>query len=355
MRYYAIRIHDKNGNLIVPDPTTRKFVANPRASATYTSHNGPQLIPGALNVELDIPSSTFANPQGGAHVRIWGVSLVELSQSSDLAYYSIEVLAGMKGAPALNQNAKPGQIVQGMIFQAYGNWHGVDQHLDLIIYPGPQIPIVNANIVLNWQKGQTLADALETALSSAFPNYELQVNISKITQDHTEAGHYRSVAALSAQVYELTKGYFDDSYPGVNITMAGNTIYVYDTATGANTRGNPIPIAFEDLIGQPTWIGPFTLTFQCPMRADIMIGDWIKLPTGIYPPFVQTAAGTAYPNAGPSMKSAFEGAFQVTEAHHYGNYREPDAASWNTTYTAIFPVKNKELISGHDLVPPNLV
>lgn len=352
MRYYQIRILNKQGQLLAPDPKSQLLVPNPGATATFTSHIGSQMIPGALNVELDIPAAPFAMPAGGAHVRVWGVGLPILSNASRLAYYTIEVLAGMKGDPDINRNAKAGQVLYGMIFQAYGNWTGVDQHLDLVVYPGATLPQLNAKIVFNWQAGQTLSDAIQQALESAFPSYTVNINISTIKQNHDEPATYGSVHAFAQQILEQTRGYFDSSYPGVQMTVSGNTIYVYDTANGASTEGNPLEIAFEDLIGQPTWIKPFDIAFQCPLRADIALGSWVRLPSGLYPPYVLATSHAAYPNAGPSVRSAFQGAFQIVQAHHYGNYRQADARSWNTTYWAAFPDKPHTEISGRDLTNP---
>ena len=45
------------------------------------------------------------------------------------------------------------------------------------------------------------------------------------------------------------------NYTGVQITYSGNTIIVYDgTSTSPGPTQIPVALAFQDLIGQPTWI-----------------------------------------------------------------------------------------------------
>jgi len=40
------------------------------------------------------------------------------------------------------------------------------------------------------------------------------------------------------------------------------------------------------------------------------------------------------PNAPAMSKVAFQGQFLVTEIHHYGSYRDPNADSWVTAFVA---------------------
>lgn len=123
----------------------------------------------------------------------------------------------------------------------------------------------------------------------------------------------------------------DKTHPGVLITLVGNKFTVYD----GTAPQKPIEVAFQDLIGQPTWIGPATITFKTVLRSDIGAGNLVKLPSGIITPYALTSQAAAYPGSPARSKLAFQGSFVIQEVHHYANFRQPDAESWNTTYTAV--------------------
>lgn len=359
MRYYEIKITDPSGSVLSTDPTSGRLVPSTTAQTTYQSHVNGVLDPGALGVEFDIPLAPFANPQGGAHIRIWGISLSALSQASDLnpvstKNYGIAVYGGMQAPFDLNKYAKPGLLASGIIFQSFGVWQGVDQHLDLVMYAGTTFPGMQANLTLNWKKGQTLSEALVACIQGSFPNVTIKANIQSIVANSDQQGTYSSIAALASHIQDITNSYFGPSYPGVNIYSNGQYVAIYDTATGTNTQADPIQLQFEDLIGQPTWISPFQVSFAAVMRSDIGVGDWIQFPAGLYPPYVLATAGAAYPGAGPSIKSAFQGVFVIKEVHHYGNFRDSDAAAWASVYVAAYASGDSIQISGHSVLPANL-
>jgi len=336
VRYYDIAITNRDGAVVTPDPTSGIFQAQ-GAATTFSSLSAGLNDAGALNVELDIVGYNFANFQGGSRLRVWGLGLPSLAQASNLAYYGISIAAGMRGAPDINQNAKAGTIAQGIIYQSYGNWQGVNQHLDLVLQPKPALLNLRANISFSWKAGDDLSAAIRSALSSAFPGFTLSINLRPIALAHDEAGHFDSLVAFAEDLQTLTSGFGDGSYPGVNVYVFGQTIYVYDTTSpSGSTPEAPLPVAFEDMIGQPTWITPTQLSFTCVLRGDFQIGDWVKFPAGIYPPYVLALPDAAYPGAPPASRSSFQGVFQLAEVHHYGNFRRPEAESWNTTYVANF-------------------
>ena len=132
MRYYKIVITDpSSGNVITPPGFDGLL-----GGASYTSFVNGQSLPGAWNVELDIPVIGAATPQGSAGARIWGISRQEISQANDLNGKNISIFGGMqKGLPLANP-AQSGLLVQGFIFQAFGNWIGTDMTLDFVINPG---------------------------------------------------------------------------------------------------------------------------------------------------------------------------------------------------------------------------
>ena len=128
-----------------------------------------QTLPGALNIEFDLPVYSFDAFEGQQFIRVWGVGLQMLGQAANLNGQNFQLYAGMqKGLPLANP-AQAGLIAQGQVFQAFGNWEGVNQTLDLIINPGLAGPGQTQNIAWNWTANTSLSGALSTTLNQAFP------------------------------------------------------------------------------------------------------------------------------------------------------------------------------------------
>ena len=308
---------------------------------SFTSHpNGPGQLPdpGALNLEIDLPVSQFHTPQGGGTFRLSGVGVRMIGQSANLNGQNVVLSAGMgKGLPLATAAYNAGQsgiILQGQIWQAWGNWTGTEQTLDFVIFPGDLTPA--GGVSFNWQAGQSLSSAIATSLTQAFPKYKQSINVAalQVPKGATQADTAMSLMDFARMLNDITRPVglkqFKD-YPGVTATTDGKTIYVFDrTAPPSKT----VKLAFQDLIGQPTWLGPTTITFQTVMRADIDVGDYITFPAGIVSPYAQLTAGAVGPNVPAQSKSVFQGTFAIVGMQHFGNFRQPDAASWNTTFRA---------------------
>jgi hypothetical protein len=309
MRYYKIRITDpKSGATVVE----------------YTSLNTlGQTIPGALNIELDIPVSNMAEPAGSAYVKIWGISLEQIGQAYDLNNKNIEVYAGMqKGLPLANPK-QAGLILQGTISQAFGNWQGLEQSLDFVINAIGGSASDPKNIILNWKKGQVLGDAIKSALSTAFPEFQAEIKTSsKLVLNQDEAGYYETVTQFADYVKIVSQHILGkQGYLGVDILVQNKKFIVYD----GSTESTPKEVQFIELIGQPTWIEFSKVNFKCVMRADLNVGDYVKLPQG-------QATVTANSFSQFRSKTAFSGVFRIDVVRHVGNFRQPDASSWATIY-----------------------
>lgn len=325
MRYYSIVLtNPTTGQIIRPSG----FTSLP---ATYTSFINGKTIPNAWNVELDIPVTAFAEPLSqdgtGAVIRIWGISLKEISQASNLNGSLISVYAGMqKGLPLANPK-QAGLIMQGYVFQAFGNWIGTDMTLDLICFAGTAGTgtVSNAkNLVLNWTAGMELSVAIKNTLSSAFPTLKSNINIkSGLVLASDQKGFYQTVGQLASLIKNISAGIIGGNYAGVSIILDGNTFNVYD----GSTQAAPKQINFQDLIGQPTWIQSPSIQVKTVMRADISVGDFIKLPQTI-------TTNTAQSQSQARNSSAFQGSFLVNQVRHIGNFRQPDGDSWATTIDA---------------------
>jgi hypothetical protein len=267
----------------------------------------------------------------GAFVKIWGIPLSMISQAKNLALKTIKVYGGFqKGLPLANPK-QAGLLVQGFIFQSFGNWQGTDMSLDLIILAGPppeQGKPVDApkNLSLNWKRGQQLDGAIKSTLSTAYPGSKINVNLNgNLVAPEDMPGIYTSVKALAEWLFGASRSLINKpDYHGAAIAFDGNTINVYDQPS-TKTKN----IAFVDLIGQPTWIQSPSIAFKCAMRADIALGDTIKMPKTFINNTHQAQSSLL------NQAAAQQGAFIVTSIHHFGNFRQPDGYSWVTEFNAV--------------------
>lgn len=306
-------------------------------STVFTSFLNGQNIRGALQVELDIPVAPFHSPDNaGAFVKVWGIPLSMISQAKDLAFKTIKVYGGFqKGLPLANPK-QAGLLVQGFIFQAFGNWQGTDMSLDLMISPGvppagsaPAVP--PKNISLNWKKGQNASDAIKSTLTTAYPGMTVNVNLNgNLVAPEDSPGIYPGVKPLADYLFAASKSIINrPDYHGAQISMDGNTIRVSDQP---NTTVKQI--AFVDLIGQPTWIGPNVIAFKTAMRADVTIGDQVTMPKTLITNTQQAQSSLI------NQAAAQQGTFVISSVHHFGNFRQRDAYSWVTEFNA-FPTNVK--------------
>lgn len=334
MRYYEISI---------TDPATGAPVAlasngGKAVTPTFSSLNADgSFNPNALNVELNCPVTTFGAPAGGSggvgcFVQIWGVSIQDISQTQDLNNKAITIKAGMsKGLPLATQQApESGIIVQGYIYQAYGNWQGTAQTLTFDIRAGTGTVTNPKNISFNWLAGTSLQSALAATLGTAFPTYKQIFSISpNLIRPNTEPGVYPYLPLFASYLKDMTRGILNPNgdvtgYQGVEIVVRQNQILIMD----ASTQGTPKQINFNDMIGQATWIGPQQMQINVVMRGDLTIGDYIALPKGL---LVTTTSGSA---SQFRQQSTFKNIWLVNQMMHVGNFRDPNGESWITSIDA---------------------
>ena len=314
MRYYKV---------VVTDPTTGAVFR------TYSSLKADGTTDvGALDVEIDAPVTTFANPMGdtGASIRLWGVSLEDRAASSDFNGKTLQLFGGMSKGLPLAHPAQQGLLLQGKIFQAWGNSVGVNQTLDFVVMADTGTSDSPKNVVLNWQAGQNLSQAIANVLNTAFPGVAQTISISpRLVLGYDVPGVYDTLAQFARYVKQASQAVINGpgggAYQGVDITLRNNQFIVYD----GTTQAAPKALSFLDLIGQPTFINPFQVQAMFVMRADIEVSDYVTLPPGL----VTTAPqGLAY----FKDKTTFQGLFQVDQIRHAGHLRQPDAASWVSVF-----------------------
>lgn len=340
MRYYSLALSTAGGTPL--SATQNGLVPTSGAGATFTSLSNGQPNPNALNIEFDFVAVPAHLPQSQCLIQIDGVGLQMLGQSSSLTGGSFLLSAGMSAGLPLANPAQAGVIAHGQIYQGYGNWQGVEQTLNIIGQPGAWDPEVG--IVFLWPPGATLASALATAFNQAFPGYNLKIQIASIVQSQSSVpvpGYYPRLSSFAQFIFESTlsagtQATGNANYPGVSITVdpTSKQITVWD---GTTTAAAPTQLAFQDLIGQPTWLTGTTISFATVLRADIALGTLVKFPAGVLPPYALTTVGAAQPNTPARSKSIFQGSFLVTEVHHFARFRDPSPMAWVTTFVAAAP------------------
>lgn len=346
MRYYSIELSSPDGKPI----QIQSLAGSGMPAGTITSllQDG-STNPAALNVEFDVVQ--YPGHQGGgdtaSYIRIWGLSLAELSYAFNLNGQVITLRGGMaKGYPLANP-AQQGVLVKGQILQAFGNWVGTDMTLDInvmaLIGNGASQqtdqPTTKGNFSFTWTKGEPLATMIARTLSAAMPDAPQQINISNqriAPQD--QVGVYQNFSEFALAVVSMTEHTLNPTDAGVWMTNNG-TIKVYE-GSPSDVAGPIKQINFQDLLGQVTWSSPRQITAKLVLRGDLDINDTIMFPSSL---IVTTTAG-ARPGTGgtqlganPSNSLTFGGQakFKIQQIQHWGNFRQPDAMSWNTTIWAV--------------------
>jgi hypothetical protein len=343
MRFYEI-------DLYAPGSTT--------PARTWSSFPGGQFDPGALNVEFDLLVAPYGTPIGGQSITIEGISIADLMQPQQFAPQFVNgalqpgmtfvLKGGMgKGLPLTNP-AQQGTLLKGQIWQAFGNWEGIEMTLDFVINPGGYDSDNPGNFVLNWQAGQPLSTALQNCLSVAYPGVPLAINISpQLVQSATEQHYCGTLEELSQYIQGVTNSQFlGSSYSGVHIAMQGGALSVFDSTWQPST----VQLNFSDLVGQPTWIDVNTLQVKLVMRGDLQIGASVKMPVGLSGQAGQViTSGNSLPSSA-NYQTTFSGSFLIIEMRHIGNFRSPDGGSWVTVINCVPRPKVPTVTVGNPVV-----
>lgn len=308
---------------------------------TYDSAPNGVPDPGALRVEMDLSviDTTQASP-AGAFVRIWGVGVDKLSQAHNLFNKTITISGGMaKGLPL----AKPDQyglLLKGTIYNGFGNWVGTNQSLDIYVNSlltdaptpdgGSNPPKKPQNIVVDWKKDQKLSEAVQQALKTAFPGKKIKIDIGKdITATQDQPAYFGNLEELGYWVKRQSQSLGGKGYQGHTIWTGDGDINYGDG--GGNSSDN-INIAFEDLIGQPTWIAPGTIQVHVVMRGGLKLQQKITLPKTWV-----NAAGQNSTTQGKTQQLTFTGSFTIKSLRHVGDSRASSGEAWITIIEANAP------------------
>lgn len=355
MRYYRIELSDQDGAPVILSSFGNQASPLPLSpGAVLESGVITSLLPdgttnpAALNVEVDIEQIALHQGNQKSYVRIFGLALADvyrkdLNPSLDnTKFTNISVKVGMaKGLPLANP-AQQGVVIKGSVWQAFGNWLGTDMTLDLVVGPGgmtgggEETSIQPQPYVFQWAKGQTLADALSQTLKNNPALAAVQQDFTSIASDRTsnadKHGVYSTVNEFAQLVQRMTVGQRGSKDQGVLLHLDGSKIKGTDTSQLGGDPSKDTEINFQDLIGQVTWYEPFKLTCKLVMRGDLELGGYVKFTSGANLVTNAAAMPSLTPSRDRDTPGIAQGArFYVERIHHWGNFRQADAMSWNTT------------------------
>ncbi|HAT7488681.1 TPA: hypothetical protein QCH64_003588 [Enterobacter asburiae] len=332
MKYYKLEITDKDGN------TPLDGAGNPIGPFDSS------LTPGsALHIEFDALITGYDVVSSGTNIAIYGVPVTMLRESTQLAGCQIDLTAGFTVGLPLANPGQAGLILSGQIYNPYANWLGTHQSLNFIVNPSPLLNDKGqaASITLDGKKGENLKDVLTRALTAAYPGFTLDISISdQLVLAEDGVGVYTRLTQLAATLRSQSFSILNrDDYTGVQMVMQNKTIRVFDNTQAA---GGGIQILPSELAGQPTWIGPVSVSFKCPMRADLRCGDTVKLPENIISgPGALLAVNNERSYSSLREQVNFSGNFLITSVRHVGDFLNPDNDnSWVTIYEAVALAKN---------------
>lgn len=353
MRYYDIAITNQAGNPVIP--SSLQGAGFTSISSLYPGTT--QTNPAALDIELDINELPTGLADTASYIRIFGLGLKDVGSSFSLGMgatpgaaaitpqngYGITLRAGMaQGLPLANPQQQ-GVIGQGLIWQAFGNWILTDMTVDIYFLPSLGTSTAPLNFTFNWTAGTKLSNALNTTFGIAMPGYSVNFTATDHVLPNDETGMYPGFSAFASYIQGITG---PASPVNMSVNPATKKITVYDGTMQSNAK----QINFQDLIGQITWAAPLQITAKMVMRGDLHVGDIVQFPASIV-----TTTGASLLKL--SDASNFNGNFFVNRIQHWGRYRQPDAASWNTTIWATAQTGNQSAavaaFSGSSWNPPS--
>lgn len=319
MRFYSLTLTDNSGKQV------RQWTSHP---------NGVNAAPdpGALNIEFDVMVSTFGTPidPGGSIVTLEGVALADLYQPQQFVGLNFVLQGGMGIGLPLANPAQAGVLMSGIVAQAFGNWVEDEMTLDFVVTGTTKVYSLEGpgNFTPNIPANTEIKHGIAQVLTQNYPGVKQIFNLqSGLVFSNVEAHVCSTLRQFSGYIQGLTKGFGGKAtYPGVSIASQGGQFLIFDGTTNTTS----VQIAFNDLVGQPTWIDANTMQIQTVMRGDIQISNNATLPTGL-----QDAPGiaTTIPLITQSKySSTFQGAFNVFQIRHVGNFRSPSGLDWVSIY-----------------------
>jgi hypothetical protein len=195
-----------------------------------------------------------------------------------------------------------------------------------------------------------MIQSIVQCLQTAFPGYSIQgaIDPALAWPKANPTSFHSTLRTFARYIREVSQhiigGYAPNrqDYPGVQIVLANGVITISDQTMRLAQK----VIAFDDLIGQPSWTNVNQIQTTCVMRAGISVNDVVLLQASPLTTVYDKAGGTntsfvTQPQLGGTytqFKSSnqFTGsAWQVVSVRSVGNFRDPNPLSWVTAYDLI--------------------
>lgn len=336
MRYYEVIFRDINQALQV-DASGNRF-------GPYTTRAGIGL---QLEFDVNYTASDLIDP--ATIVKMYGVPISILRQAVQLVGGSVQIFAGFEAGLPLANPMQQGEILNGRIVNAWSDWVGANQCLNVAINPNvrPATESEVFSITVDAEAGEKLSDVIRRALVDAYPEKQIQVSISDdLILSEAWKGVYWRVSQFAAMIRSQSVNMLgiNVNYAGISVVVQGERILVFDNSDVATTvAGAAKAIQPYELLGQPSWIGFNKIAFKCPLRADIQCGDLVSLPAQITSGaggILMRSTAFTYP---PRTTSSFSGEFIVIGIRHVGRFLDANGTdSWSTIYTVIAPLASRK-------------
>ncbi len=318
MRFYDISIGSAlDSSLLASTNSAAAQLARYTSLTNNGKNNGA-----ALKVEFDIPSFAYGDPAGNAWIKISGVNYTDIRASKNLNGANLKFMGGMsKGLPLANPS-QAGLLLAGTVQQCLGNFQGTETSLELIVSTKAGAIERPVNLAYTWTKGDTLQAMVTRVLGIAYPGSAVTGSFSdSLVYTEDAPFFYQTLQQFASFVLDTSKAIITDaSYQGAQIVSTAGGFHLFDGTTLPQAKD----ISFLSLIGQPTWLDFGTMQFKCCLRADLAVGDVVKLPQGT------NAINTLNSFTQYRDTLAFQGSFQIVRIRHLGDSRQPDANSWCT-------------------------
>lgn len=300
----------------------------------------------ALDLDFDFNLVSYDVVTSGSLVTLYGIPISFLYQAVNFVGANITLSGGFgKGLP-LSNPSNSGILLYGTVYDAYANWEGTSQSLNWVVnalvcksdIPYYQNTLQEAPESINFSvlRGQPIQPAISMAISQAFPDYELSVNIdnSRLIASENYNITSSSMPSFASNIKQISQQLIKDpDYFGVNIALNGRTITVYDN-TNPNLQ-RVIQLEAYEIIGQPTWLQYPNISVKVPLRGNIRVSDIIQLPMGTDQ--ANSILNISQQNSFSRARSmtAFNNRFVVISVRHIGGYQKADANNnWVTILEA---------------------
>ncbi|MXV44314.1 hypothetical protein GS501_04545 [Saccharibacter sp. 17.LH.SD] len=319
------------------------YLIHDKLNQTYSPGGMPQtgvFDPGALDIDFQISVIDYASPIGGAEgasITIRGIDPATIGQASSLQGATLRLSAGMGHGYPLAKPEQAGVVLYGQIWSPVGNWEGEDLSLTLFVLPynghattsentKPNQPPKVPTYTYQCKRGASLKEAIKASIRQVSPNVEV---IFQTANDPVATGDIQGVYHTDHGLFEALADSWEiatNKQSRITITPRDGKFFCKEP----HPDQQAIPIAIEELIGQPTWNNVASITICCPLRADISVGDIITLPDEA------GAIGAIHPQSALSFSppkkraSLFSGKFTVLHVNHLGQFRSADGQQWMT-------------------------